>query len=182
MAAPPQEVAAKVAHYIRQLQPQVILTFDPIGGYKHPDHIATHIATVEAFHLSGSESFQDGLPPTNAQKLYYHVIPKGLLRFGLRLLPLFGRDPRRFGKNGDIDLVALVEDGDFPVHAEIDIRDMEELKNKAAACHVSQLEDGTPQRGPISWFMRRYSRKEQFMRAYPPAEVDLLENDLFAGI
>ena len=36
-AAPLDEVAAKVTGYIRELQPQVVLTFDPIGGYRHPD-------------------------------------------------------------------------------------------------------------------------------------------------
>ena len=41
-AAPLDEVAAKVTHYIRKLRPQVVLTFDPIGGYRHPDHIAIH--------------------------------------------------------------------------------------------------------------------------------------------
>lgn len=181
-SAPVAEVAAKVAHYIRKLQPQVLLTFDPIGGYKHPDHIATHRACLEAFHLSASQAFQDGLPPYQPQKLYYHVISKGLLRFGLRILPLFGQDPRHFGRNGDIDLVELVKDGDFPVHAEIDIRSVEGIKNEAAACHASQWQSPTPRRNPLNWFMRRYSKKEQFMRAYPPAEVGLREKDLFAGI
>ena len=181
-AAPVVEVAAKVAHYIRQLRPQVLVTFDPIGGYKHPDHIAVHMACVEAFHLSGSDAFQDKLPPHQPQKLYYHVISKGMLRFGLRVLPLFGKDPHHFGRNGDIDLVQLVEEGDFPIHAEIDIRSVERIKDAAAACHVSQLQDSTPRRGPLNWFMRRYSKKEQFMRAFPPAEVGLHEDDLFAGI
>lgn len=181
-AAPLKEVAEKVAYYIRQIQPQVILTFDPIGGYKHPDHIAIHKATVEAFHLAGSESYQDGLPAHQAQKLYYHVMPKGMLRFWLRLMPLLGRDPHKFGRNGDIDLPAIIKDGGFPVHAEIDIREVEDLKDEAAACHISQLGGGPPRHGAISWLMRRYSRKEQFMRAYPPGEEGLRESDLFAGV
>jgi LmbE family N-acetylglucosaminyl deacetylase len=181
-AAPVEEVATKIARYIRQMRPQVILTHDPIGGYKHPDHIAVHKACVEAFHLSSSEAFQDELPPHQPQKLYYHVISKGLLRFGVRVLPLFGKDPHHYGRNGDVDLVELVEDGDFPIHAEIDIRSVEEIKDAASACHVSQLHGSTPRRGPLNWFMRRYSKKEQFMRAFPPAEVGLREKDLFAGI
>ena len=51
--APLEEVAAKVARLVRKLQPQVLITFDPIGGYKHPDHIAIHKAAVRAFRGGG---------------------------------------------------------------------------------------------------------------------------------
>ena len=52
-AAPLDEVAAKVAQLIRKIRPQVVVTFDPIGGYRHPDHIAIHQATVKAFYAAG---------------------------------------------------------------------------------------------------------------------------------
>ena len=110
-AAPLDEVAGKIVGYIRRLQPQVVLTFDPIGGYKHPDHIAIQRATLQAFHLAGDAGYITEDPPFQPQKLYYQVIPKGFLRIAVRLLPLFGRDPRRFGRNADIDLMALVEEG-----------------------------------------------------------------------
>ncbi len=181
-AAPTEEVAKRVAHYIRQIKPQIILTHDPIGGYKHPDHIATHKATREAFDLAGSDTFDDGLAQYQTQKLYYHVMPKKMLHFWLKIMPLLGRDPHKFGRNADIDLPAILVEGNFPVHVEIDIREVENLKDKAMMCHLSQLEGGPPRKGIMSWLMRHYSRKEQFMRAYPPAEDGLSENDLFAGI
>ena len=56
-AQPVDEVAAKVVHYIRLLRPQVVVTHDPIGGYKHPDHIAMHRATVRAFKLASDPCF-----------------------------------------------------------------------------------------------------------------------------
>ena len=59
-AQPVEKVAVDVAHYIRLLKPQVVLTFDPIGGYKHPDHIAIHLATVQAFKMAG-ETGEEGL-------------------------------------------------------------------------------------------------------------------------
>ena len=46
-AQPLEQVAACVAQYIRKIRPQVVLTFDPIGGYYHPDHVAIHKATVQ---------------------------------------------------------------------------------------------------------------------------------------
>jgi LmbE family N-acetylglucosaminyl deacetylase len=178
--APVDQVAAQVAHYIRLLQPQVVITTDPIGGYKHPDHIAIHHATVEAFRLASDAEFQDGLPPYHPKKLYYHTLPKVALRMVMRALKLLGKDPHHFGKNGDIDLASIVEEGDFPIHAEIDFRSVSEKRDAAAACHVSQIDGGPPRRGPISWIWRTFGGKNQYMRGYPPAEEGLREKDLFA--
>jgi LmbE family N-acetylglucosaminyl deacetylase len=181
-AQPIEEVAAIVAHLIRQLQPQVVLTFDPIGGYKHPDHIAIHRATVRAFDLAGDPNSKDELPPYKPQKLYFHVMPKGLFRFAVAVLPIFGRDPHKFGRNGDIDLVATVRDGDFPTHAVIDFRRVADKKGAAAACHESQLGGGMPRRGWMSWMFRWAGGEEHFMRAYPPVEGRRRERDLFEGV
>ncbi len=182
-AQPIETVAAKVAHLIRELRPEVVLTFDPIGGYKHPDHIACHQATVRAFHLAGDASFSDDLPPFQPKKLYFHVIPKGLLKFGVAVLPLFGRDPHKFGRNGDIDLVDLVRDGNFPIHATINYRSVLDKKNDASACHESQLGGGVPRNGPISWIMRQIGGgTDQFMRAYPVPNGGKRERDLFTGV
>jgi LmbE family N-acetylglucosaminyl deacetylase len=186
-AAPVEEVAAKVAGYIRRIRPQVVVTFDPLGGYLHPDHVACHQATVRAFELAADESFDSdevaGLPPWGADKLYYSVFPKGLLRFAVRALPLFGQDPHRFGRNGDIDLIKLVEGGDFPIHAAIDITPVQAEREDATYCHASQLGGGgMPRRGPLNWILRWFNRREYFMRAYPPAEDGPREDDLFAGL
>ena len=180
--APIDEVAAKVVHYIRQLHPQVVLTFDPIGGYKHPDHIHTHRATVRAFQLAGDESYVTDLPPYQPQKLYFNVFPKTVLRLARYVMPLFGMNPRKFGRNGDIDLLGLIEDGNFPVHATIDFREVQQEREAAAACHASQLGGGPPRRGPVSLLMRLFGGKELYMRAYPPVEGKLREDDLFTGV
>ena len=79
-SAPVEQVAEEVAEYIRELKPQVVLTFDPIGGYMHPDHIAVHKATVRAAELAGDEKLNSDLAPFHPQKLYFHVFPKGFLR------------------------------------------------------------------------------------------------------
>ncbi len=186
-AAPVDEVAEKIAFWIRQLRPQVVVTFDPIGGYRHPDHIAVHQATVKAFDLAanpefevaGSQSEKPALP-FQAQKLYYHTIPRGMFRWGVRLLRLFGKDPRRWGRNGDIDLVALAAD-EFPVHAHIDVRSVLETKAQASDCHASQ---GGPmmRRGFLGWIMRLGSGHENFMRAVPPPIPGKIESDFFSDI
>ena len=92
--APVEKVAEEVAHYIRLLKPKVVITFDPIGGYRHPDHIAIQQATVQAFDLAGKEPlFNDGLPPFQPQRLFFHVMPRQFLRFMVRIMPLIGQRP-----------------------------------------------------------------------------------------
>lgn len=183
MAAQPVEVvAASVVHFMRRLQPQVVVTHDPIGGYKHPDHIALQRAVKLAFDMASDPGQTDYLLPFKPQKLYYQTIPKDLLRWGVRLAPLFGMDPHHFGRNRDIDLGALVEEGDFPIHARIDCRSVIAIRDEASACHVSQGGESLGRKGPQAFLRRFVGNTETFMRAYPPAEKGLSESDLFQGV
>jgi N-acetyl-1-D-myo-inositol-2-amino-2-deoxy-alpha-D-glucopyranoside deacetylase len=180
-AAPLEEVADKVVGYIRQLRPEVVLTFDPIGGYRHPDHIAVHDATVRAFALTGRSDYRtDGQPPYQPQKLYFYTIPRGYLRWAVRLLPLFGKDPHHWGRNGDVDLASLAVE-DFPVHAVVDISTVQELKTEASLCHESQGGSGMV-RGLMGWLGRIGGSREAFMRAYPEPDGKRREKDLLSGI
>jgi N-acetyl-1-D-myo-inositol-2-amino-2-deoxy-alpha-D-glucopyranoside deacetylase/mycothiol S-conjugate amidase len=98
------------------------------------------------------------------------------------VLPLFGRDPRRFGANHDIDLVSLTTE-DFPVHAVVSITGAAARARLAAfACHRSQL-DGAGTSGVVGWLSSRLPQREAFMRAYPPVPPGARrEHDLFAGL
>jgi LmbE family N-acetylglucosaminyl deacetylase len=178
---PVSQVAAQVANHIRRIQPQVVVTFDPIGGYKHPDHIHIHLATVQAFQMAADPAWQTDLPPYQAARLYYSVMPRGLFKVAVRLMPLLGMNPRRFGRNKDIDLVDLAQAGDFPVHAYIDYRSVLDLRDEAHACHASQLPGGMS-RGPARWIRSLLGTYDHFMRAYPPAPKGLRESDLFQGL
>jgi LmbE family N-acetylglucosaminyl deacetylase len=180
-SAPVEEVAAKVVGYIRRLRPQVVLTFDPIGGYRHPDHIAIHNATVRAFYAAGDPREYPGEdPPFQPDKLYYHTFPRRWLSWVVRLMPLFGKDPRRFGQNGDIDLLELAGE-DFPVHARIDYKEVLGVKEEATACHASQGGMGQSN-WLVRWAFRLASGKDSYTRAYPQPEAKRQEHDLFAGI
>lgn len=179
-AAPLREVAARVTSLIRKIRPQVVITFDPYGGYGHPDHIAIQRACTAAFHAAGDpQSYPDELPAYQPQKLYYHTFPRGATRMLVRLMPLFGKDPRRFGRNEDIDL-AEVAAQDFPIHTRINISKALDAKERASACHSSQ--SAAPGSGFVSWIFRLFGRHEGFMRAHPPATGRIREKDLFEGV
>ena len=181
-AAPLEEVSGKVAQYIRKYRPQIVLTFDPIGGYRHPDHIAIQRATEKAFFESGKADFYPGeFPAYEAKKLYFHTMPKGVLRFGVFMMKLMGKDPSKFGRNGDIDLESIAKVS-FPVNAVVNYFQVAEKKDRAAACHASQGGTQITSGGGIIGKIRHFfGAKDQFMRAYPPADK-FIEHDLFEGL
>ncbi len=179
-AQPFDTVTARVTHAIRRLRPQVVITFDPIGGYRHPDHIAIQRATVAAFHAAGDPArYPADLPPFTPQKLYFQTFPRTLLRLVVRLMPLFGRDPQRFGRNGDVNLAELAV-VDFPIHTRIDTITMRAARDAAVACHASQ--GGRPAKGPLGRLFSLLRSTDTYMRAYPEAAPGLHERDLFAGV
>jgi LmbE family N-acetylglucosaminyl deacetylase len=62
-------LAGHVATFIRDFQPDVVVTFGLDGGYGHPDHIAISEATTRACQLVARE---DGWAP----QLYYSAFPQ----------------------------------------------------------------------------------------------------------
>ena len=182
-AAPLEQVAGRIVKVIRELRPDVVLTFDPIGGYRHPDHIAVHNATVRAFHATGDPGqFPEAGEAFRPQKLYFSVFPRGMLKLAVRVMPLFGQDPRRFGRNKDIDIASLAE-VEFPVHAEVRLSKRSiELRDRAAACHASQMEGGPPRAGMLGIINRLRGQRDLYMRGHPPVTGRRRETDLFEGV
>jgi LmbE family N-acetylglucosaminyl deacetylase len=181
--APVEVVASRIATYIRQIKPQVMITHDPMGGYLHPDHIATHKATVRAFEMAADPDLRlDGLPPHQPDKLYYSTFPKRMFRILIRLAPLFRMNPRKFGRNKDIDLVALAGEVKFPINAVVDFRTVVDIRNQAAECHHSQLASGPPSSTLMNLVTRITGNKDWYMRAYPDGLTKSRERDLFEGV
>jgi len=173
--ADPDALAEQVADLMRRLRPQVVLTFDPFGGYGHPDHIAMHQATVAAF---------ERLPESERpQKLYFTTLPRTILHWAVRLMPLFGVNPEAIGKNQDVNLQAALEH-ELPITTQIAIGDYYEIKQRAGACHSSQLAGPGSFWGRLPrWLVRRLQSRETFHRARPPfRRGERVERDLFAGV
>jgi len=182
MRAPMEEVAKRMVKVMRELKPDVVITHDAGGGYGHPDHIAVHQAVVRAFELAPNpQCYPEAGPPFQAAKLYFSVRPVGFMKLAVRLMPLFGQDPRRFGRNKDIDLTQIMS-AEYPVNAVVRFdRVAMKKRDEASACHASQ--GGGRSRSGIfrlfGFFENLRGPRDYFMRAYPPPgkkrEKDLLE-------
>jgi len=105
-----------------------------------------------------------------------------LLNIMIKFMAFFGRDIHHVGKNKDIDLAEFIE-ADFPVHTVIRLRkESVRMRERAAACHASQLFGGSPRRGLLGLIGRLFSPRDSFMRAAPPVKGRRREHDLFKGV
>jgi LmbE family N-acetylglucosaminyl deacetylase len=182
-AAPLEEVAGRIVAIFRRLKPQVVVTFDPIGGYHHPDHVAIHNATVMAFKAADDpQQYPETGPAFRPQKLYFFVFPHRLFNFIIRVRSFFGQDIHHFGKNKDIDLSPFLKEN-FPVHAVIRLKKSSVLaRDRAAACHASQLSGGPLRPGLLGLLRKLFGQHDSFMRAEPPVKSLLREHDIFRGV
>jgi mycothiol S-conjugate amidase len=185
--APMEQVTGKLVALIRATRPQVVLTFNPYGGYGHPDHIYLHHATRAAFAAAGDparypEQVAAGLAPWQPAKLYYPTFGTGFARVAVGAMRLLGRDPRRFGRNADIDMVRVLEET-TPVTTVVDCAAWLDTNLRARQCHRSQL-DGTwvSERMPRA-LLRRFFGAERFTRVVPEWDGRrAVERDLFESV
>lgn len=137
--ANPDEVTRKLVELIRSIKPQVVVTFDPFGGYGHPDHIFLHHRTTEAFHAAGDPGkYPEAGAPYQPQKLYWHVFPKALFNFAIKVTRILRPNKNMFGRNNDIDIDEIAKHN-YPPTTQIDIWPYYAIKQAASQCHASQL-------------------------------------------
>ena len=183
--APIEEAVGRVVSIIREIKPDIVITHDAGGGYGHPDHIATHNATVKAFYAAGDPAqYPESGPIFQPHKLYFGVRSRRLMKMMVRLMPLFGQDPHHFGRNGDVDLTKTTS-VKYPVHAVIRLKKQAfKMRNKAVACHASQ--SGGRRRPGLFRIIEMIEKirgpRDRFMRAYPLPTTRYQEKDLFEGI
>ncbi|WP_460756260.1 mycothiol conjugate amidase Mca [Myceligenerans cantabricum] len=69
---PLEEASEPLVRLIREFRPHVVTTYDPSGGYPHPDHIKCHDVSAEAFAAAGDpERYTESGAPWEPMKLYY---------------------------------------------------------------------------------------------------------------
>jgi N-acetyl-1-D-myo-inositol-2-amino-2-deoxy-alpha-D-glucopyranoside deacetylase len=125
-------VAAAV-EVIREVRPQVMVTYDDAGDYGHPDHIMAHRVATAAADAAADPGYGDG-EPWQVAKFYWTAMPKSLLRKGIEAL----KDaPVNFGVADADDLPFGVDDE--LVTTEIDGTGYGEAKMKALAAHRTQI-------------------------------------------
>lgn len=180
--ATPVDVAAeKLAAIFREERPQVVMTYNAVGFYGHPDHIQAHRVTLAAIALLDYE-------PT----LYFNAVPESVMVTWRARWAEEDRLKREAdlaaGRAVEEEQELLTEDGeplnmatpDDEVSVRVDVRDVADAKFDALAAHASQI-------GESFWMkmgrerFREEMRYEWFVRATNPHELSGLAEDIFVG-
>jgi N-acetyl-1-D-myo-inositol-2-amino-2-deoxy-alpha-D-glucopyranoside deacetylase len=134
-----REAVGALVAIIRELRPHVVVTYDPNGGYGHPDHIQAHVVTTAAVSAAGSDDYPG--QAWSVPKFYWTVIARSAFTAGWEALgPEDLRD----------EWIVPPPDGDFSglgfpdnqIDAVVDFPDALPAKIAALRAHATQLTVG----------------------------------------
>ncbi len=175
------QAVGKLVRIIRELKPQVMVTYGPEGVYGHYDHIAVHRWATIAFDLAADAScFPDQIggacAPHQVSKLYYVVVPEEMVAW----MSQGGRP------------AAVILDGvPFPmvgyrreqITAVIDIGDYLGAKLSGLSCHATQFDAGSAVEEAQQFLSSPLMRQETFILGRSTtAQPGSVETDLFTGL
>ncbi|MGA4851115.1 N-acetyl-1-D-myo-inositol-2-amino-2-deoxy-alpha-D-glucopyranoside deacetylase [Streptomyces sp. G5(2025)] len=137
------EAAAHLVEVIREVRPQVLVTYDPDGGYGHPDHIQAHRVAMRAADLAAEPGFRRDLGEPHAiAKVYWNRVPRSVVEERFRRIA----DPLRFSPFTKAAAVADVPGvtDDERITTEIDGGPFKAAKAAAMRAHATQITVSEP--------------------------------------
>ena len=166
-----EEGVETIAAVVRELEPRVIVTMEPQGVTRHPDHIAVSQMASDAFHRVREET--GGVYP---QRLYYSAIPQSALAAFTDELQSRGLP----GLTASDDPLAVKPAPDESIAAIVDVAAWYARKLAALRAHLTQTFE------MVAWMpedlLPVFLGIEAFQRPFPPFTAgDALEDDLFAA-
>jgi N-acetyl-1-D-myo-inositol-2-amino-2-deoxy-alpha-D-glucopyranoside deacetylase len=179
------EASALLVEVIREVRPQVLVTYDEFGNYGHPDHIQAHRVATYATSLAAVPSFRPQLgPPWDVAKVYWGAMSQSRMREGLRALRAAGDSTAFEGMDPDGPLPPFMVPDD-QLSAVIEAEDFADAKIRAMKAHATQIAVDGPffalsnNLGNRVWGTEFY----RLAKGVPgPTNEDGLETDLFAGL
>ncbi|GAA0591830.1 N-acetyl-1-D-myo-inositol-2-amino-2-deoxy-alpha-D-glucopyranoside deacetylase [Streptomyces crystallinus] len=130
------DAAPHLVEVIREVRPQVLVTYDPDGGYGHPDHIQAHRVAMRAAELAADPAYRADLgAPHTVAKVYWNRVPRSAAEAGFARLRASGAS---FPGIADVaDIPGVVEDQ--RITAEIDGTAYAGAKAAAMRAHATQI-------------------------------------------
>ena len=178
---PLEEAAAPLVELVRRFRPHVMTTYDPTGGYPHPDHVMCHKVAAEAYHAAGdAERYRGRGAPWEPRKLYYnHDFSLRKIRTVHEALVAEGLS----SPYGDwIESRELREVPERVVTTRVPVADWFPARDAALRAHATQIDpDGFFFSVPRDLEARVWP-VEEFELAHSHVPVPEPEDDLFAGI
>ncbi|MEU2685626.1 N-acetyl-1-D-myo-inositol-2-amino-2-deoxy-alpha-D-glucopyranoside deacetylase [Streptomyces hygroscopicus] len=132
------EAAGYLVAVVREVRPQVLVTYDADGGYGHPDHIQAHRVAMRAVELAADPDFRPDLgAPHDIAKVYWNCVPSSAVEEGFARLRAAGRDSPFPGVATVDDVPGVVEDAE--VTASVDGTAQAGAKAAAMRAHATQI-------------------------------------------
>jgi N-acetyl-1-D-myo-inositol-2-amino-2-deoxy-alpha-D-glucopyranoside deacetylase len=132
------EAAGRLVEIVREVRPQVLVTYDPDGGYGHPDHIQAHRVAMRAAQLAARPDFRPELgEPHDIGRIYWNCVPRSVAEEGFARLVAAGPEVPFPGVAEVGDVPGVVADGE-PVIA-LDTTAYAGRKAAAMSAHVTQI-------------------------------------------
>lgn len=178
------EAAAEAVAVLREVRPQVLVTYDEKGDYGHPDHIQAHRVAMRAADLAADPAFRPDLgEPWEVAKIYWTAIPKSFLQESIERLKAAG-DVTFFGAESADDLPFGVPDE--VITTIVEAPDFVDAKVAAMLAYPTQIAVDGPffalsnNLGQQIWGTECY----RLVRGRPgvPPGSGKRETDLFAGL
>jgi N-acetyl-1-D-myo-inositol-2-amino-2-deoxy-alpha-D-glucopyranoside deacetylase len=137
--APVDEAAAGLVAVLREVRPQVVVTYDPDGGYGHPDHIQAHRVTMRAVELAadGARYPEAGAAHT-VSRVYWNCIARPAAEAGHGRLAAMGEQRPFPGVARLADLPGVVDEADVAVRID-GTGAYGEAKRAAMRAHRTQI-------------------------------------------
>jgi N-acetyl-1-D-myo-inositol-2-amino-2-deoxy-alpha-D-glucopyranoside deacetylase len=178
-----REAADHLVAVIREVRPQVLVTYDESGGYGHPDHIQAHRVATYGVALAAAPSYREDLGASwDVPKVYWNALPRSVVEDAMTRLAAEGSD--FFGIENAEDLAFVVSDA--AVTAAIDGAAFVERKLAAMRAHGTQITaDGPFFSMPDDLSREMWGWEHYRLVKGRPGPVDPdtgWESDLFAGV
>jgi N-acetyl-1-D-myo-inositol-2-amino-2-deoxy-alpha-D-glucopyranoside deacetylase len=128
---------------IREVRPQVVVTYDENGGYGHPDHIQAHRVAMGAVRAAADPAYRPDLGPAwDVPKVYWCCMPRSVIQAGIDALAEAGEETMFEGVTDASDLPFVVEDD--VVAAAVDGRAFSAAKLDAMRAYPTQIQVDGP--------------------------------------
>jgi N-acetyl-1-D-myo-inositol-2-amino-2-deoxy-alpha-D-glucopyranoside deacetylase len=178
------EAAAHVVQVLREVRPQVFVTYDENGGYGHPDHIQAHRVAMRGYELAADPAYRPDLgSPWQVAKVYWNAVPLSVLQEGVDALRAAGNTS--FGEVTDAAELGIAVPDEW-ITTMVDGTEYVEAKLAAMRAHATQISLDGPffaladHVGQRVWAVEYYRLVRG--RIGPRSGPDGLETDLFAGL
>src|SRR3954468_11809651 len=133
-----EEAAAAAVAVVREVRPQVLVTYDENGGYGHPDHIQAHRVAMGAVTAAADPAYRPDLGEAwDVAKVYWNAMPRSVVQAGVDAMAALG-EASPFESLGDLDEVPFAVADDV-VTTEVDGRAHAARKEAAMRAHPTQM-------------------------------------------